>query len=123
MDRDKIRIIDFGTGGGRAPRPAPTAGMKIIEFDHEPGGGRTQGTATGDAGRIEKRMEGRIRILEFDEDPPGARREGRPAPARTASTPRVRVGAIKIREFDEEGETRPRDPGGRASKIKIMEFD
>ena len=123
MDRDKIRIVDFGTGGGRAPRPAPAAGMKIIEFDHEPGGGRTQGTATGDAGRIEKRMEGRIRILEFDEDSPGARQEGRPAPARTASTPRVRVGAIKIREFDEEGETRPRDPGGRASKIKIMEFD
>ena len=89
--------------------------MKIVEFDNESAGGDRQAAA--------KPEPGRIRIVEFDDDQPRTKAERASAPEWGPSVSRARVGAIKIKEFDDEGQERPRGSGGTASRIKIVEFD
>lgn len=143
MERDRMKIIEFGRDGEGASRRAPageasgrdrnrgSAGtrplranagssapvhMKILEFDDgEPEGARGSATAAREAARI--------RILEFDGGEPRTEGVGRPAPGRKHSGSPVRVGPIKIREFGEEGDARSPGAGRKGSKIKIMEFD
>ena len=148
MERDKMKIIEFGRDGGDPSRPAPAgeapggvldrdpagtrphradagpdapARMKIIEFDGgEPEGGRRPATAARrpPAGEI-----AHIRIVEFEGGEPRTERVSRPAPARAHSGAPVRVAPIKIREFGEEHDARSRGAGGKGPKIKILEFD
>ena len=142
MERDKMKIIEFGRDGGDPSRPAPAGGapggvrdrgpgtrphradtgpdaparMKIIEFDgDEPEGGRRPATAA--------REIAHIRIVEFEGGEPRTERVSRPAPARAHSGAPVRVAPIKIREFGEEHDARSRGAGGKGPKIKILEFD
>ena len=137
MERDRMKIIEFGRDGEGASRRAPSgevpggarkrgsagtrplradagpgapARMKIIEFD---GGGPA--TAA--------REVAHVRIIEFDGGAPRTEGVGRPAPGRKRSGPPVRVGPIKIREFGEEGDVRSSSTGGKGRKIRIMEFD
>ena len=119
MDRGKIKIIEFGKDEESPRASTPEFGgarsMKIVEFDNEPasGGGRA----------AVKPEPGRIRIVEFDDDRPRTKAERASPPEWGPSTSRARVGAIKIKEFDDEGQERPRGSGGTASRIKIVEFD
>ena len=140
MERDKMKIIEFGKDGEGRFRPAPAGGarkegdaagtrplranagpgaparMKIIEFDGgEAEGGRRPATAA--------REVANIRIVEFDEGEPRGERARRPVPGRAHSGSPARVGPIKIREFGEERDPRSRGAGGKGPKIKIMEFD
>lgn len=124
MDRGKIKIIEFGKDdeSPRAPasharnaRDTKARDMKIVEFDHDPRGGGS---------RAPPRPEpGRIRIVEFDDDQPRTGAERTSPPERGPSASRARVGAIKIKEFDDEGKERPRRAGGASSRIRIVEFD
>ena len=119
MDRGKIKIIEFGKDeeGPRASTPefGGVRSMKIVEFDNEParGGGRA----------VAKPEPGRIRIVEFDDDRSRTTAARAAPPEGGPSLSRARVGAIKIKEFDDEGQERPRGSGGTASRIKIVEFD
>ena len=143
MERDRMKIIEFGRDGEGASRRAPSgeapggarkrgsagtrplranagpgapAHMKILEFDGgEPEGARGPATAA--------RELAHVRIIEFDGGEPRTEGVGRPAPGRKRSGPPVRVGPIKIREFGEEGDARSPGAGGKGRKIKIMEFD
>ena len=145
MERDKIRIIEFGMDAEDPSRPAPAGGgssrtrhggadpagsrpgrasaapgapaqMKILEFD----GGEAQRGPRREATAPEL---AHIKIVEFDGGEPRPERVSRPAPARASSRSRVRVGPIKIREFGEEHDPRSRGGSAKAPKIKIMEFD
>jgi len=115
MDRDRIKIIEFGDDGvsdSSEPRPAARAmgekKIKILEFEGGPEQVRPEQTA--------EPAVGHIKIMEFDGGP------GNEAPRR-AETP---TGApspadIKVREFGAEPEKPARQPG--TSGIKIVEFD
>ena len=95
MDRGKIKIIEFGK-------------------DEE----RAGGAATDSHGA------GRMKIVEFDDERPRPKGERAPPPPWGPSASRARIGAIKIKEFDDEGNERPRAGGGAgAARIKIVEFD
>ena len=119
MDRGKIKIIEFGKDEESPRASTPEFGgarsMKIVEFDSEPAGGDRRAAA--------KPEPGRIRIVEFDDDRPRTKAERTSPPEWGPSVSRARVGAIKIKEFDDEGQERPRGGGGTASRIKIVEFD
>lgn len=118
MDRDKMKIIDFGMDESRPPRGTSATGassgpaMKIVDFDGDSGHDRKHRVNTG-----------HVKIVEFNDDEPEARLENRPATAEKRPAPKVRLGPIKIREFGREEETRPRYTKGKAPQIKIMEFD
>ena len=118
MDRGKIKIIEFGKDDESPRASTPEFGgarsMKIVEFDDEPAGGRRAAT---------KPEPGRIRIVEFDDDRLRTKAERAAPPEWGPSVSRARVGAIKIKEFDDEGQEQPRGGGGTASRIKIVEFD
>ena len=119
MERGKIKILEFGKDEESQRTSAGEFGgarsMKIVEFDNEP--------ASGDRRTAAKPEPGRIRIVEFDDDRPRTKAERTSPPEWEPSLSRARVGAIKIKEFDDEGQERPRGGGGTASRIKIVEFD
>ncbi len=119
MDHGKIKIIEFGKDK-ESPRASTgefggARSMKIVEFDNQPAGGDRRTAA--------KPEPGRIRIVEFDDDRPRTRAEHASPPEWGPSVSRARSGAIKIKEFDDEGQERPRGGGRTASRIKIVEFD
>ncbi len=110
MSRDKIKIVEFGVDddGPSPPAASGDRGMKIIEFDNEPGdGGKRVATA---------KDVGQIKIIEFDDEP-------RDKKASPPEPPRQTVGAIKIKEFGKEAEAEAREPSSGERKIKIVEFD
>ncbi len=152
MDRGKIKIIEFGkddesprTSGSNAGSARDMKGMKdiergmkrdmkIVEFDHDPPGGGERASTRPEVGRIRPEV-GRIRIVEFDDDRPRTKAERTSPPEWRPSASRARagaikIGAIKIKEFDDEGQERPRGGSvtasrirGGASRIRIVEFD
>ncbi len=108
MNRDKIKIIEFGKEEESPPQPdsARDATIKIVEFDNDPADSPKRVATAKDIGHI--------KIIEFDDDP---KTKASSAPEQRAA----RVGPVSIKEFDKDAEVD--EPTGRPPKIKIMEFD
>lgn len=114
MARDGIRIVEFGEDGEQLPAadtiagPGDERGMKIVEFDNDPGEGRAA-VATAES-------VGPVKIVEFDDEGPS----GSPSPC---ETPQAAPRAIKIRDFGAEAETARQGETGTGRNIKVVEFD
>ncbi len=116
MDRDKIKIVEFGMDDESRPksRLAESETMKVVEFGDEWEDGRQRPVTGNDVGHI--------KIVESRGGPP-AESHGVPPKAQPKKTGKMKAmaGQMKIVEFDQESE----ETGslGRNSKIKIIEFD
>lgn len=108
MNRDKIKILEFGLDddGPSRRRPTGDGAMKIIEFDKTPDDSRKRVATAKDVGHI--------KIVEFGNEP-------EPRKIRMSEKIERRVGPMKIKEFDKEAAARESIAG--TPKIKIVEFD
>jgi len=117
MNRNDIKIVEFGMDGEEMPAPTEAGGtIKVVEFDNDREDGPKRVVTAADVGSI--------KIIEFDDNGKAVASRGpdrRPEPATESKPSRTAVGPIKIVEFDKDGEGH--ETAGGAAKIKILEFD
>ena len=108
MNRDKIKIIEFGMDEDTRPSEVSNdpESMKIVEFGKDREDSRPK-VATGKDVRD-------IKIVEFDND------RSKAAPT-ISQQPKASVRPVKIVEFDENGEATSNKSGKPG--MKILEFD
>ena len=113
VNRDKIKIVEFGMDDDAAPSPRSSGGkdIRIIKFDDDKTDDRQQ-IATAES-------IGHIKIIEFEDE----RGRGSAKAATLPKPPRKALPPVKIKEFDKDEDNARRTKGAGFSKIKIMEFD